>query len=198
SAAEIFDAAMASDPQPRIDALTTTFYFSQFKVLMDVGGGHGHLLAGILRKISALRGILFDLAHVIEVASRRSHCFDLGDRIQFESGDFLKSIEGRADGILLSQILHDWGDLDCVEILKICRQSLILGGKIVVHERILPERPSPESTNLFFMDMQMLTCTSFGRERSQHQYERIAKLAGLHVSKVIAGSLGNSVIVMEP
>ena len=49
-------------------AMLDAYDFTGVKVLVDVGGGNGRTLAGVLQRHPALRGILFDLPHVIERA----------------------------------------------------------------------------------------------------------------------------------
>ena len=56
----IFDAAMSSESSGLSDMLSA-YDFSKFDRIVDVGGGRGELLRGILAANPALRGILYDL-----------------------------------------------------------------------------------------------------------------------------------------
>jgi hypothetical protein len=61
----IFDEAMEGLSALGSAAITASYDFSQFRALVDVGGGNGALLATILRQHTALHGRLADLPHVV-------------------------------------------------------------------------------------------------------------------------------------
>lgn len=67
-AGEVHDRGMATLTAFTTAAILEAYDFSRFGSVLDVGGGTGTLLAAILQKHSALRGMLFDLPHVIERA----------------------------------------------------------------------------------------------------------------------------------
>src|SRR5262249_28793804 len=64
--AKIFDAAMTGFSSRRTRAILDAYDLSGVKTLADIGGGAGSKLAGILRRYPAMRGLLFDLPHVVE------------------------------------------------------------------------------------------------------------------------------------
>jgi hypothetical protein len=75
-AAALFDAAMTSVAPIKAGAAVAAYDFSPFATVVDLGGGHGTLLATILTAHPTARGILFDLPHVIagaDTATRSSH-----------------------------------------------------------------------------------------------------------------------------
>ena len=63
--AEIFDASMTEMSRGVADAIGEAVDFSGFECIVDVGGGRGVLLAGILKRNPGSRGILYDLPHVV-------------------------------------------------------------------------------------------------------------------------------------
>jgi hypothetical protein len=67
--AAVFQAAMTANTLPQIPAILQAYDFSQMHRLVDIGGGHGALLAAVLRARSALDGVLFDRAEVLEGAN---------------------------------------------------------------------------------------------------------------------------------
>ena len=61
----IFNAAMTSGSAQRLPAILAAFDFSRFERIVDVGGGHGALLAGILAASPKSHGVLCDLPNVV-------------------------------------------------------------------------------------------------------------------------------------
>jgi len=76
-------------------AILQAYDFSPFKTVVDVGGGNGALLSGILERNPHLSGILFDQAATIELAQagrggQLSNC-------QCVSGDFFEAVPEGGD-----------------------------------------------------------------------------------------------------
>ena len=66
---EIFNNAMTGFSADRAPAALDAYDFSGIDTLVDVAGGHGMLLTSILQSYPTMRGILFDLPHVIAGAA---------------------------------------------------------------------------------------------------------------------------------
>ncbi len=71
TAAAVFDEAMTNMTMQVAAAVVAAYDFAPFGTLVDVGGGSGALLTGILTAHPALRGVLFDVPHVAEDAQQR-------------------------------------------------------------------------------------------------------------------------------
>ena len=54
------------------DAVQVAYVFTGFRRIVDVGGGHGRLLATILAAAPDAHGVLYDLSSVLE---RRGQCW---------------------------------------------------------------------------------------------------------------------------
>ena len=148
--------------------------------MVDVGGGHGALLATILaRNPSVERGVLFDQPHVIDEAN---DTLGAGDRrLQLAGGDFFAAVPADADAYLMKMILHDWDDSQAVKILANCRRAMNPGGRILAAEIVLdPERSDPFA---YFLDLQMLTILT-GRERSTDEFRELYAAAGLRMTRI--------------
>jgi hypothetical protein len=104
---------MVSKSGAIIPAVVGGYDFSRFKVIADVGGGRGHLLAAVLAATPGAKGILFDLPHVIADAGAIA-----SDRLALVAGDFFKSSLPPADAYMLMEVIHDWNDDDAVKILS--------------------------------------------------------------------------------
>ena len=108
--AAVFDEAMGAFTAMVAIAVAAAYDFSRFGTIIDVGGGEGALLAGILRANPALRGVVFDMPRVAEGANETIAAAGLGDRCEFVGGDFFEAVPGGGDAYILKHVIHDWDD----------------------------------------------------------------------------------------
>ncbi len=66
--AEIYNQAMNAGATMKVPAIVRAYDFSGFDLIVDLGGGRGSLLRGILEAHQRPRGILFDLPEVVASA----------------------------------------------------------------------------------------------------------------------------------
>ncbi|KAK8944790.1 Caffeic acid 3-O-methyltransferase [Platanthera zijinensis] len=146
--------------------------FDAISTLVDVGGGVGAMLGMIISKHPHVKGINFDLPHVISSAPVISG-------VEHVAGDLFVSIP-TGDAILLKWILHDWSDEECMQILKNCYTALPISGKAIVVEQILPENPERNDAvrDVYFMDLCMMVSFHHARERSEKEFRALASEAG--------------------
>jgi hypothetical protein len=118
--ATIFQSQMTLQMQQVARAVVAAYDFSGARTIVDLGGGHGHLLATILQAHSSLRGVLFDVPEVVATAEKPLRQAGVLERCRLEGGDFVQAVPGDADLYLLSWILHDWPDDQAMRILRTC------------------------------------------------------------------------------
>ena len=119
-----FNEAMTSNSAFASEAVVNDSYdFSTASKLVDVGGGHGILLASILKKYPHLNGILFEMPAVAEEAKGLIYAHGVADRCETIGGDFIKSVPAGGDVYILKHIIHDWNDEQCITILANCRKA---------------------------------------------------------------------------
>ena len=174
-----FNAAMVSLTRTIVPKIVAAHDFTAARIVMDVGGGTGELIGGVLRRNPHLEGIAFDLARC--EADARAHFDRLGiaDRCRFVAGSFFEVVPSGADTILMKSITHNWKDDRCETILRKCLDALPSGGTLIVIERIMPElaTTAPEDRFCVMSDLNMLRGPG-GRERTEAEYRRLAALAG--------------------
>jgi hypothetical protein len=93
---------------------------------------------------------------------------------------------------ILKSILHDWPDERCVAILRHCRAALKNHGRLVLVERVMPERTMDEPDTIR-VDLQMLAVTG-GRERSEGEYGELLRAGGWRLARIAATRLPFHVI----
>lgn len=177
--AAIFNAAMSSLPA-YIAAVVASYDFSRFERIVDVGGGHGALLRGILSANPNVRGVLFDLPAVVDGASGLRSS-EIADRGEIVGGDFFEGVPAGGDAYLLKGIVHDWNDEDAVKILKNCRRAIRSTGTLIVLETMLTDSSDPAGA---LMDLLMLVLTG-GRERTESEFRALLRAAGFSLTRVI-------------
>ncbi len=176
-AEQAFHAWMTARSQLQVAAVLDAYDFSRFRTVVDVGGGHGSLLAAILDAEPSLRGVLFDLPAVVARAPA------LGDRCDVVGGDFFDAVPPGADCYLLKFVVHDWDDERAARILRNVRSAIADGGTILLLEYVVP--PGSDYHHAKFMDLHVLVLTEGGRERTEDEYRRLLRDAGFQLRRVV-------------
>ncbi len=160
-----------------------------------MGGGRGYLLATILKKHPAMKGILFDLPHVVEGAPPLLREQGVDARVRVVSGSFLETAPEGADAVIMKHILHDWNDDDSVRILRSCHRALPRRGRVLVVEAVVPPPGQPGWAKL--LDLEMLILTPRGRERTEQEYATLFAKGGFRLTRVVPTASPVSVVEGE-
>jgi hypothetical protein len=189
--ARVFDAAMTSIHGRETADVLGAYDFSGISVLADVGGGNGSNLIGILGRYPAMRGILFDLPHVVERARLDLEAAGLADRCATVGGSFFKPIPVEADAYFLRHIIHDWDDEDAGQILRNVRRAMPPSARLLVVEHVLPPGDAPSFGKL--LDLNMLVMPG-GLERTEDEFRQLYEFAGFRLERVVPARDDLSVI----
>ena len=177
----IFDAAMTALSKDVAAGVIAAYDFAPFSRAVDVGGGQGALVGGILAAHPALRGVLFDQPHVVAQAKSGLEALGVADRCEAVGGSFFDQVPA-GDLILLKAVLHDWDDADAHAILQTCRRAITPGGTLLVIERVLP--PPNEGLDAKFADLNMLVGAG-GRERTAEEFAALLASAGFASTRAV-------------
>ncbi len=194
SAADIYDRAMEDLARPLAGVLAGSRDFSQVQTVMDIGGGRGTIVRGLLRALPHLRGICFDRPDVCERAARDVEP-GLRHRLTYAGGDFFVSIPGGADVYVLKNVLHNWGDERAIVLLRTVAAAMaasassrlliiepVIGGKMPGLYRALDDL------------LQIVICEPGATPRSRDDLVRLAEAAGLQPTADQALSSGHFLI----
>jgi hypothetical protein len=182
SAAAIFDEAMTGWSMQNSAAVAAADDFSGIGTLMDGSGGHGYLLATILKANPPLRGILFERPEVVAGAKARIAAEGLTDRFWVVAGDCFASVPDGADACILKSMIHDWDDRQATTILRNCRQAVGPGGRVLLAELVIP--PGNDSHIGKLVDLEMLIMAG-GHERTEAQFRNLLAAAGLRLTRIV-------------
>jgi precorrin-6B methylase 2 len=182
----VFDAAMATFAPGTAAAMAAAYDFAQFGTLMDVGGGNGAILIGLLTANPGLRGIVFDRAGAAERAREKLAAAGLSARCQVAAGDFFQAVPEGADAYLLKHVIHDWNDEHAAAILRNLRRAMKAGAKLLIAEGVYPPHidGSLESRGAAANDVNMLVATG-GRQRSEEEFRSLYRAAGFELTKIV-------------
>jgi O-methyltransferase domain/Dimerisation domain len=180
--ASMFSESMACVHGAEDAAVANAYDFSGLTTIVDVGGATGNLLATILGKYPRSRGILFDLPHVVRGAPPLMRALGMADRVTIEGGNFFEKVPSGADAYLLSHIIHDWAEDQCVSILRNCRDAMNHGSRLLIIETVLPPGHAPHVGKIF--DIVMLVAPG-GQERTQQEYNTLLRKVGLCLTRVV-------------
>lgn len=179
---ELFNRAMTSYSLAAIPAIVEAYDFSTVGTLVDVGGGYGSLLAGVLTANPQVRGVLFDAPSVIDGADELLTRAGVAERVEKLAGDFFHSVPPGAGAYIMKNIIHDWDDDQAVKILTNTCAAMSANGKVLVVDLLISEgnQPGPEK----LVDVQMLVSTR-GKERTAAEFGELLAAAGLRLTQVI-------------
>jgi hypothetical protein len=180
--AEIFNGAMTGMTTGAAPAIVQSYDFSECKTLVDIAGGHGYLLAQVLKAFPNVQGILFDMPTVIEGAGQFFEEAGVATRVERVGGSFFESVPQGADTYMMKHIIHDWDDERSRQILTNIQKSMADGGKVLIVEVVVPEGNEAHYSKV--MDLEMLVSPG-GLERTAREYEELLAAAGLRLTRII-------------
>lgn len=189
--ARLFDEAMTGYASRAHAAVVDVYDFSACRMIVDVGGGQGTLLAQILAKHSLAHGILFDLPEVVSNASATFERFGITDRCRAIGGDFFNVVPAGGDAYLLSTVIHDWDDERAGAILRRTGAAMQPHGRVLIVENVIPADDTPHPGK--FIDLEMLVIAG-GQERTEAQYEALLRRAGLRLTRVVPTAAQVSIV----
>jgi len=182
----LFNSAMQFNTEAMRDAVASAYDFTGLLSVVDVGGGRGTLIAGLLKANPGLRGTVFDIEAGLAETEAYLKTEGVDDRCAVKRGSFLDHIPSGHDAYVLKSIIHDWNDEKAAVILANCRKAMGPERRLILIERIVPPRSeySAAARQLFMADIQMMVMLG-GRERSLEEFRALLEAAGFQLTRVI-------------
>jgi C-methyltransferase len=180
--AELFNQTMASVSAMTDATVVAGYDFSAYPTIVDVGGGHGPLLAAILAAAPGSRGVLYDLPPVVADAPNLLQERGVADRVRIAEGSFFDGVPGDGDAYVLKNIIHDWPDDKAVQILRNVRAAAGPQATVLLVELVIPDhdRDFPGK----WADLEMLLNLA-ARERTAAEYRNLLSRAGFQMTRVV-------------
>ncbi|MFC5722720.1 methyltransferase [Streptomyces gamaensis] len=178
------------------DSVPQEIDFTGSSHIVDIAGGSGQLLSTVLRAAPQARGTLFDLEHTIPIAREHLAATVGTDRVDLVAGDmFTGRLPEGADTYLLSRVLGDWPDAECVQVLRNIRSSMAAGSRLLVVERVV--RDDRDGLLAPLWDLHLLVLNG-GTQRTLDTYHDLAARSGLHVARLVELPMENTALVLTP
>jgi hypothetical protein len=179
---ERYEANMWAMARLEIPAVLAAFGWSRVRTLVDLGGGTGQMIAGILGAHPGMRGVLIDLPHVAPGSVPVLTEAGVIDRCEVVSGDFFRAVPEGGDAYLLKRVFYDFSHDQCVAILRNVRDAMAPGASVLVLDGMV------RSDNRFdfgkLHDLYVLAMGQ-GRCRTRQEMTRMFAEAGLRLHRVI-------------
>ncbi len=182
----IFRAVMGTAPAEDYLPIARAWDFSKYRVVADLGGGGGALIAAILKDSPAVSGMLVDRQEAIDAAAGRFEGAGLSGRCRLLAADLCREVPAGADVYLLKHVLHGYDDAGALEILRLCRSAVPPEGRLLVIEFVLPsvvDRADGPLEARLMSDLNMLAVTG-GKERSEIEWRELLEGAGFEFVRV--------------
>ncbi len=198
--ARIFDEAMSANSALVGAAAAKAYAFFGRGRVVDVGGGQGRVLASILKAHPSLSGVLFDLPRVVEGAPALLATEGVAGRCEAVGGDMFVSVPLGGDVYVLSNVIHDWDDEHSIKVLQTCRRVMTPSAKLLIIDRVMPERiePNPTVQGYVLLDLRMMVSTVGGRERTAEEFKSLLSAASLQLARIIQTPAPVSLIEATP
>ena len=177
TAAKAFHDAQAAGARLQAIMCADALPLAGARSVLDVGGGTGTFLTNVLATRPELHGAVCDLPEAAAGARATFAEAGVAERATFEACDFFVAVPAGYDVHILTAIVHDWSDDDCIRILRNCADALAPAGRICVVETAL--QPGRYGSFVQATDLLMLALTPGGRERNATEYDALWERAGL-------------------
>jgi SAM-dependent methyltransferase len=186
---------MVARSQVEAAEAVSTYDFSRYHHIVDVGGGFGVTLAAILRSNTDLQGTLFDRPEVVRAAPERLLEAGVASRCTVVAGDAFDAVPQGGDLYLLSRVIHDWNDADAERILRSCRTAMKDDGTLALVEAVIADHASDRAAAIL-MDLHMLVL-GLGKERTADEFRELLARAGFALQRVIPTQGRTGVNIIE-
>jgi predicted O-methyltransferase YrrM len=187
--AAIFRAAMGANQSH--DEIAAVYDISALRLIVDVGGGAGRLLAALLRANPNAHGVLLDRPEVVPTATDVLRDAGVTGRCRIIGGDSFTDIPSGADAYVFSNILMDQSDERAIRLLRACRAAMTAGGRVIVIERVIPADNAPALAQL--SDLMSLVVTG-GCIRSEQELDGLFHASDLRGGSSVLLPSGYSVV----
>jgi O-methyltransferase len=177
-----FDELMANFTELETKAALPVYDWGSLGTVVDVGGGNGALLAGLLSAHPTLRGILFDLPTVVGGAAPVLAEAGVADRCDVVEGSFYERIPAGGNAYVMKRIIYNYPDDVAVDILRRVRAVVPADGQVLLLEPV--RRRGNAFTMGHLMDLKMLVL-GHGRVRDRHELRALFERAGLRLTRIV-------------
>jgi hypothetical protein len=191
----VFNDAMTTLSRATGAVIPKAYDFSKIRHVIDVAGGHGLVMASILKAYPHLKGTLIDMPGVVEGTRGLLAREGVADRCEVVAGDILTAVPEGGDLYMLTHIIHDWDDEPATRILQACRRVMGPQARLLLVDMVLPDHvvPDPRMAAELLFDLTMMVAMG-GRERTAGELGALLGAAGLRIARIIPTPLPDKLV----
>jgi DNA-binding transcriptional ArsR family regulator len=176
------DRAHRASTRIEVRAISRLYDWKKVSLVVDVGGGTGAFLAGLLVSFKQMRGVLFDLPRMVSGAGEILSAAGVADRCEVVGGDFFESVPAGGDVYVLKAVIGGWSDEAAVKILRTVRAAMRDDSRLLVIEPILQHGEHFTLGNVIHLQSLVLYG---GPDRTPEDYGQLFAEAGLRITRVV-------------
>jgi hypothetical protein len=178
-----FDGSQAAGTRLELRVMLSAYdSWAGLTSVVDVGGGNGAFLAGMLARFPSMHGIVFDQPHVVANAHDSLREAGVADRCTVVGGSFFDEVPPGADVYLLKRVLWSWTDDRAHKLLSTVRAAMRDDSMLLLLEPVVYPGDSPEVGKIYDL---ILLAMGGGGARSEEQLGALLDGVGLRMSRVI-------------
>ena len=180
-------AATFNNAMSRLSALDwptveAAYDFTQFSTIVDLGGGHGQLLALMLAASPAAKGVLQEREAVVGQAEVHLRRAGVLDRCRIDTGSFFDTAPSDGDLYVMRRVIHDFDDEQAKAILTNIRRHMAMDSTLLLLESVVALGNTSHFAKT--LDLEMMIFVG-GRERTERQFGALLDLAGFRITRII-------------
>lgn len=180
--AEIFNEAMSRLSALDWPTVAAAYDFTPFRRIVDIGGGHGELLASMLGAAPGAEGVLLERDSLLQRAEERLEAAGVLSRCRLESGSFFDRVPDDGDLYVLRRVVHDLADDEALALLTTLRRGMPDGATLLLMESVVQPGGGPDFAKTLDLDMLLF---AGGRERTEREYAALLDLGGFEMTRVV-------------
>jgi hypothetical protein len=180
--AATFNSAMTRLSALDWPAVEAAYDFTKFSTIVDIGGGHGQLLALMLDAAPSAKGVLLERKALIGEAEDHLREAGVLPRCRVEAGSFFETAPSDGDLYVMRRVIHDFDDEQAIAILANVRRHMPTGSTLLLLESVVPPGNTPHFAKALDLDMMIFVG---GRERTDREFATLLDRAGFRLARVI-------------
>jgi hypothetical protein len=157
----LFDKSQQAHTRLELVAFRRVLDWGRFGTIVDVGGGNGAFLAGLLKQAPLAHGILSDVADAVDTADSVFEAAGVSCRAKVQAADFFTDLlPTGGNAYILKRILYGWHDDDAGRVLAAVRAAMPDESRLFVIEPI--DEPDHNTEIARRLDLTMLVMKGCG------------------------------------
>jgi cyclopropane fatty-acyl-phospholipid synthase-like methyltransferase len=161
--------------------------------VIDIGGGSGVFLTGILAQHAEMRGVLLDQPQVVEHAQVVVQDAGMAQRCELVGGSFLEDVPEGGDAYICKHVLRDWDDANVATILSNCHRAMRADAALLVIDAVVDPRNSRDRI-VKLLDLEQMFWLN-GALRTLDEWQSLLTAAGFQLVHTRSTEIVDAVIL---